>query len=288
MLWLLWLSGLFGVTAQALTVTDAAGAKLVLDKPAQRIVALTPHATELLFSVGAEKQIVGVVEHSDYPKAAQQLPRVGGYGSFNLEAIMALEPDLIIYWPGGNPAREIQRLQKLGFPLFGSNPKNFDDIASELEKMALLTGHSEATQALITDFRLQVESLYQQNKRKPRVRVFYQVWDSPMLSQNDLSFITRVIELCGGRNIFGHLPMLSPQVSIEAVLAANPDVILAGSHQGKAPTWLKDWQQYPYLKAVKHQQLKTINSDVIHRPTMRLLDAAKQMCRLLDDARGDL
>lgn len=288
MLWLLWLSGLFGVTAQALIVTDATGAKLVLDKPAQRIIALTPHATELLFSVGAGKQVVGVVEYSDYPKAAQQLPQVGGYGSFNLEAIMALEPDLIIYWPGGNPAREIQRLKKLGLPLFGSNPKSFDDIASELEKMALLTGHSEATQALITDFRLQVESLYQQNKRKPRVRVFFQVWDNPMLSQNDQSFITRVIELCGGRNIFGQLPMLSPQVSIEAVLAANPDIIVAGSHQGKAPTWLKDWQQYPYLKAVKHQQLKTINSDVIHRPTMRLLDAAKQMCRLLDDARGDL
>lgn len=270
--------------ASSIEVVDSTGNLFVLPQPAQRIITLTPHATELMYSAGAGEQMVGAVEYSDYPEAARKLPLVGGYGGFNIEAIMALQPDLIIYWPEGNPKREIQRLKQLGLPLFGSNPENFEDIANELEKFALLTGHQQQVQPLVDDFRKQSIDLKNRYQKKRPVRVFYQVWNHPLLTQNESSFISQVIELCGGRNIFASLPLVSPQVSVEAVLAANPDVIMASSND-KPPAWLQEWRKYPNLKAVKNNQIVVTYADWLHRPTLRLLDGAKQVCQLLEQAR---
>lgn len=278
-------TALLAISAQALTVTDATGVVMHLDKTVQRIITLTPHAAELMYSAGAGAQMVGTVEYSNYPAKAQSLPLVGGYDGFNLEAILALQPDVIIYWPEGNPKREITRLKQLNLPLFASNPQNFDDIANELERFALLTGHVEETAPLVQNFRAQVQDLKHRYANKPKVRVFYQVWNQPLLTQNGNSFISKVIELCGGSNIFSQLPMVSPQVSVEAVLAANPDVIMASSNSNTAPAWLKDWQRYPMLKAVQNNQLLLTHADWLHRPTLRLLDGAKQVCGLLDAAR---
>lgn len=272
------------VPAMGIEVTDSTGALFSLKQPAQRIITLTPHATELMYSAGAGKQMVGAVEYSDYPEAAKQLPQVGGYGGFNIEAIMALQPDLIIYWPEGNSRREIQRLKQLNLPLFGSNPETFEDIARELEKFAILTGHQQQAQPVVTEFRQQFTDLQNRYRHKQRVRVFYQVWNQPLLTQNENSFISRVIELCGGQNIFATLPLVSPQVSVEAVLAANPDVIMASSND-KPPVWLQEWRKYPSLKAVKNNQIVLTHADWLHRPTLRLLDGAKQVCQLLEQAR---
>lgn len=288
--WLLALSFFSLLHAQAQAeaveaVIDASGQSLRLPAPAQRIITLTPHATELVYSAGAGEHLVATVEYSDYPEAAQRLPRVGGYGGFNIEAIMALQADLIIYWPGGNPQRELNKIRQLNIPLFASNPQTFADIASEIDSIARLTGHLADAQPALEQFQQQVLGLQQRYQGKTPVRVFYQIWHQPLLSQNGRSFISRVIELCGGRNIVANLPMLTPQVSIEAVLAANPDIILASSEQGQAPSWLAQWQRYPSLKAVRHQQLKTVDSNLIQRPTLRLLEGAKQVCQLLDEAR---
>lgn len=270
----------------AIEVVDAADKTHTFQQPVQRIIALTPHIAELLFSAGAGKQVVGVVEYSDFPEEVKKIPQIGGYGRFNIEAIMALEPDLVVYWPGGNAERDLVVVRKMGIPMFASNPQTFDDIAIELERFGLITGHAEQTRLVVEVFRQQVAELQQANQTKPKVSVFYQVWNSPMMSQNGQSFITRVIELCGGINIFADLPMLSPQVSVEAVLAADPDIVLAGSHQGQEPEWLADWKKYPMLKAVKTKQLRTVEADLIHRPTLRLLLAAQQMCSVFDQARA--
>lgn len=270
----------------AQTVTDFLGGEFNASQPAQRIIALTPHATELLFSVGAGKHIVGVVEYSDFPAEAKSIARIGNYAGLNIEAIIALQPDLIIYWPEGNPARDIERLKQLNMPLFASDPNTFEEIAEDIKRFGVLTFHQENGQEIATDFLAEVETLRKKNKDKKKLNVFFQVWDKPLLSQNGDTFISRVISLCGGENIFADLRIKSPQISIEAVLSADPDIILAGAKSGQRPDWLDSWQQYSFLSAVKNKQLQTVNADLIHRPTLRLLEAAEQVCTIFDDARA--
>lgn len=273
-------------SANAYKVSDYLGNELELIQPVQRIVTLIPHATELLFSVGAGAKVVGAVEYSDFPEEAKKIPQVGNYAGLNIEAIVALQPDVIIYWPEGNPARDIERLKQLKMPLFASDPNTFVEIADDIKRFGALTGNIESSEKIATAFLQEVEQVRQDNENKQSLRVFYQVWNQPLLSQNGDTFISRVINLCGGENIFADLPIKSPQISIEAVLTENPDIILVGATDGQRPEWLDGWQQYGYLKAVKNNQLKTVDADVIHRPTLRLLDATKQVCAVFDELRA--
>lgn len=270
----------------ALDITDDLGQIFYLQKPAARIVALTPHAVELVYSAGAQQALVGVVDYSDYPEDAKKIPNVGGYAGFNIEAIFALKPDVILYWPEGNPVREIERLRKLKLPLFAINTNSFDDIARNLIQIGELTGRQAQSKKTAQDFLQKVAQLKKANAHKKTVRVFYQVWHEPILTQNKNSFISKLLELCGGENIFADLPMTSPQISVEAVLAANPEVILGSGVGGTRPQWLDDWQRYPSLQAVKKQQIFHTHSDWMHRPTVRLLLGAQEVCGLLDKVRA--
>ncbi|QQD20821.1 ABC transporter substrate-binding protein [Oceanospirillaceae bacterium ASx5O] len=275
----------FAASVQALTLTDDAGQPFMLQKPAQRIITLTPHATELMFAVGAGQQVVGAVDYSDYPADAEKIPRVGGYSGLNIEAILALQPDLIIYWPEGNPAREIQRLKQLKMPLYASDPNSFADIARSLEHYGEISGNVAKGQQAATQFRQRLNALQQRYAGAGKLRVFYQVWHQPLVTQSGDTFISRVLELCGGENIFADLPMRSPQISEEAVLAENPDVIIASGMAAERPEWLDHWRRYPHLNAVKHNHLYHVHPDLLHRPTPRLLDGAEQVCALLHRVR---
>lgn len=270
----------------ALDITDDLGQIFYLQKPAARIVALTPHAVELVYSAGAKQALVGVVDYSDYPEEAKKILNVGGYAGFNIEAIFALKPDVILYWPEGNPVREIERLRQLKLPLFAINTNSFDDIARNLIQIGELTGRQAQSKKTAQDFLQKVAQLKKANAHKKTVRVFYQVWHEPILTQNKNSFISKLLELCGGENIFADLPMTSPQISVEAVLAANPEVILGSGVGGTRPQWLDDWQRYPSLQAVKKQQIFHTHSDWMHRPTVRLLLGAQEVCGLLDKVRA--
>ena len=275
----------FAASVQALTLTDDSGQAVRLTAPAQRIITLTPHATELMFAVGAGQQVVGAVEYSDYPAVAEKIPRVGGYSGLNIEAILALQPDLIIYWPEGNPAREIQRLQQLKMPLYASDPNSFADIVSSLERYGEISGNTAKGQQAAAQFRQRLNALQQRYSGAGTLRVFYQVWHQPLVTQSGDTFISRVLELCGGENIFASLPIRSPQISEEAVLAENPEVIIASGMAAERPEWLDHWRRYPQLKAVKNNHLYHVHPDLLHRPTPRLLDGAEQVCALLASIR---
>lgn len=285
-----WLLGCVCIVAmsitQALEVTDYLGNTVSLKQPAERIISLTPHVTELLFSVGAGEKIVGTVEYSDYPEAAKDIPQVGNYAGLNIEAILALQPDVIIYWPEGNPARDTARLQQLKLPLFASDPNSFTEIADDIKRFGALTGYHNHSIQIAQKFLERVEQVALTNQQKEPLRVFFQVWNKPLLTQNGDTFISRLINLCGGVNIFSDLSIKSPQVSIEAVLTEDPDIILVGAQSGQRPDWLDEWSKHPYLTAVKTNQLLVVEEDLIHRPTLRLLDAAQQVCTLFEEARA--
>lgn len=271
--------------ALALTLVDDLGQSFSLEQPASRIIALTPHTTELLFSLGVGERIIATVEYADFPEQAKKIPLVGGYEGFNIEAIFSYQPDLVLYWPDGNPMREIERLKQLKLPLFAVNTNSFERVASDLIKLGQLTNTEAKAQQLADEFLAEIAKIRQENQAKTKLKVFYQVWHQPMLSQNKDSFISQIIELCGGENIFANLPVLSPQISVEAVLAANPDVILASGNNNKRPAWLDEWNRYSMLNAVKNQHIYNTTPDWLHRPTLRLLNAAREVCELLDKAR---
>jgi iron complex transport system substrate-binding protein len=271
--------------AEAITVTDTSGHSVRLKQPAQRIVSLAPHLTELLFAAGAGPHVVGVVDYSDYPPEARALPHVGSFANLDLEAIAALKPDLVVTWQSGNRAAQLERLTALGLPVYIDEPKTLEDIARSLETLGQLAGTRETAQSAAQDFRTRLADLQTRYATRPRVRTFYQVWNQPLLTINDQHPIGAVITLCGGENIFGQLSQPAPTVSTEAVLAANPEAIVASGMDEARPQWLDQWRNWPKLTAASAGNLFFIPPDIIQRHTPRLLDGAAKMCEHLEEAR---
>ncbi|MDW7748690.1 MAG: cobalamin-binding protein [Halomonas sp.] len=272
--------------ADEICAIDDTDREICLADPAERIVALSPGATELLFAAGAGERLVAAVDHSDYPPEAKALPSVGSHDRLDLERLVALQPDLVIGWVTGNPVEQVERLERLGVPVFRIEPRAFEAIATALERLARLAG-SEAQGRLAAErFRQGLAELAARHADAPPVTVFYQVWDSPLMTVNDEHLIGEVVTLCGGVNVFGGLPRLVPRIDEEALLAADPEVILAGGRGEQNRSWLEDWQRFPELTAVARDNLFFVPPSLLQRPTPRLLEGSRLLCERLEVARG--
>jgi iron complex transport system substrate-binding protein len=269
-----------------LVVKDDTGQEIRLKAPARRIVTLAPHAAESLFAAGAGDRLVGTVDYSDYPPAAKKLPRVGGYSRIDLEAIVALKPDLVLAWQSGNNMPQVDKLRALGLTVYVSQPNTMDDVAGQLERMGQLAGTEAAANAAAAGFRQRLEALRRNYAGKPKVRVFYQIWKTPLMTVGGSQIISDAIRLCGGDNVFGHLKPMAPTVSVEAVLEANPEAIVATGMGDARPDWLHDWDQWTRMTAVQRGNLFHINPDLMQRHTPRILDGTEQLCAHLDIARS--
>jgi iron complex transport system substrate-binding protein len=265
-------------------VVDDFGHDVVLSKPAQRIISLAPHNTENLFSAGAGHKIVGVVEYSDYPPQALEIQSVGSYIQFNLELIVSLEPDLIVAWQNGNNRESLERLESLGFTVYYSEPRTFQDILDNIVELAQLAGTADKMAPGVNDFAGEIRSLQQQYENKSGLDVFYQVWTDPLMTLNGDHFITRVLDLCGADNLFADLPIIAPRVSIESVIEANPDVIVTGMVDGLKPD-MSLWDDWQTIKAVHNKSYIFVDSDVMHRHTLRMLEGISGFCQSLDAIR---
>ena len=252
---------------------------------AQRIISLAPHITELLYAAGAGRQLVGNVDYGDYPPAAKALPKVGGYSRLDLEAILALKPDLVIAWESGNSPAALEKLKAMGVAVHVSQPNRIEDVAREIERFGALAGTESVANPAAAAFRARHAALAARFSQRPGVDVFYQIWKQPLMTVNDKQIISDAIRLCGGRNVFGALPILAPTVTVEAVIAANPEVIVASGMGDERPEWLNDWRRWKTLTAVKRDNLYFIPPQEIQRHTPRLLDGAEKLCLALDAAR---
>lgn len=283
-LWLLFLLLPLIATA-ALRVQDDSGQVVVLQRPAQRIISLSPHVTELLYAAGAGGRIVGAVEYSDWPPAARSLPRVGDNRGLDLERIAALKPDLVVTWTHGNSARQLQRLAELGVPLFHSEPQTLEQVATSLERLGVLTGSSNMAVPAARTFRQRVATLRSRYAARPKVRLFYQVWDQPLMTLTGRHLVGDVMRVCGAENPFASLPGLAPVVDREAVIASNPELIVTGSLRGEMPASLLAWKAWPSLMAVQRHNLFTLNADHMDRLGPRIIDGAEAFCSLLERVR---
>lgn len=275
---------LLGSAQADLAVRDDTGQLLHLKQAPQRIVSLAPHATELLFAAGGGARIVGASEYSDYPEAARRIARVGG-ALLDLEAIAALRPDLIVAWADGNPPAQLQRLKPLGIPIYLSAPRRLDDIPGALERLGQLLDTQHVAQAGAAQYRTELQRLRKTYSGRKKVRVFYQVWDEPLLTLNGAHIISNALATCGAENIFAKLPALTPTVSIENILQANPDAIVTSDQDGQRPARLDAWRRWPRLDAVRNNRLFFVHGDWIDRPAPRILLGVAELCGLLDQAR---
>ena len=283
---LIFLSFPAGVMAGQVCVRDDAARAVCLPEPARRLVSLAPHATEILFAIGAGKRIVGAVNYSDWPPAARAIPRVGGYNNIDVERILALRPDLVVAWASGNNAAQLDTLERLGLAVFRNEPRRIGDIASTARRLGRLTGTESEAAAFAARFESRYRRLRAQYADRSPVRLFYQIWNRPLLTVNGEHLISDVIRLCGARNVFADLPALVPQVSVEAVLAARPEIIVAGSGMGQdRQGWLAAWRRWPSLPAVARDQLYLIDADLLQRHGPRILDGAQALCEVVEKAR---
>ncbi|OXX67796.1 vitamin B12 ABC transporter substrate-binding protein BtuF [Vibrio sp. V03_P4A6T147] len=242
----------------------------------KRIISLAPHATELAFSAGLGDKLVAVSEYSDYPAQALKLEKVANYQGLNIERILTLKPDLVIAWPAGNPAKELDKLKQLGLRIYTTKTQKLDDIANNIEALSQFADDPNIGQQAARDFRQSLITLKQSYGSQSKVRYFYQLSEKPIITLAKGSWPSEVFEFCGGENIFANSASPYPQVGIEQVLLAKPDVIFTSEHAIKNGTMWQKWQQQ--LPAVQNGFVWALTSDWLNRPTPRTLQAIEEVC----------
>jgi len=270
----------------AITVTDDQGNAVTLARPAQRVITLAPHVTELVFAAGGGDKIIGTVKYSDYPEAAKAIPRIGDLRQFDMEKIIALKPDLLVVWMHGAFDQQLQVLRQSGIPFYFSEPHTLDQIPETLSKLGQLLGTGKKAEAAAADFRLQWQQLQASYQNKSPVTTFYQVWGGPLYTLNDKHIVNDALHHCGGVNIFGKLPVTAPVVSVEAVIKENPELIISADAKSRDGRGLTQWKAYPTLLASRNQNLLTIDGDLMNRPGPRIIEGAKAICEALETARS--
>jgi len=253
-----------------------------------RIVSLSPHITELLFAAGAGGRVVGVDDQSDYPPAVAGIARVGEPAALDVEALLKLKPTLVVLWDSGTPPSRKAELERLNLKLYVTEQRRLDDIGAALLEFGRLAGTEQVAEAAAARYRSDLALLRSQYAARPRLKVFFQVWDRPLYTLSGEHVVTEVLSLCGGDNVFADLTTLAPAIDKEAVLARDPDVILIGATGVEGARQTADWGVFGNLSAVRLHHVYTVDPSLIGRMSPRILQGVREACRLLDSARANV
>ncbi len=245
-------------------------------QPIERIISLAPHATELAFAAGLGSKLVAVSDHSNYPEAAKQLEVISSYQGINIERIIALQPDLIIAWPAGNPIRELEKLKQFGLRIYYTKTDSLENIAENIEALSEYSDDPTVGHQAAEKFRHDLAQLKAKYQTNDKVRYFYQLAEKPVITLAKGKWPSEVFSFCGGENIFEDSSAPYPKIGIEQVILRNPDVIFTSEHAIKNGTMWQSWQQQ--LQAVKNGYVWSLSSDWINRPTPRTLNAITEVC----------
>lgn len=253
------------------------------DAPIQRIVTLAPHLSELVFDAGAGDMLVGVSAYSDFPPAVSRIEIVSDAFTVDQERLRLLAPDIVLAWKSGTPSRVVDELRSGGYRVETIASRNLADIAAAIRRIGVLTGRDGNAEKIATEFERNLQSIRDRYGANTPIETFYQVSLKPLYTINGAHYISELIELCGAQNVFSDLNGLAPTVSVEAVVASDPEAILASSADGAEA--FVEWRRWPHLRANRYENYFTINADEIGRPTTRLIAAANSLCEHLETAR---
>jgi len=283
----LFLPCIFTNVSAQIQVSDDTGQLITLKQPAQKVISLSPGLTELVYSAGGENVIKGVVSFSDFPEQAKSLPQIGSYNALDIERIVSLQPDLILAWQSGNPIHQLKQLKNLGLTVYFSEPREFTDIPETIIKLGKLMATEKVAEKNAYDFTQEINQLRQKYKiidENNKKRTFIQIWDNPVMSINKEHLISKVVSLCGGSNIFAQAKSLTYSPDIESIFKSNPQIIIATGMAGTSNAWLKRWEKWPFLSAVKNKRLYAVNPDHLVRHTPRILSGIKEVCQIINDS----
>ncbi len=252
-------------------------------EPAPRIVSLSPHLAELVFAVGAGDQLIGVSAYTDFPEAASRLPVVGDAFMLDLEQLTLLEPDVLLAWQSGTPAHVIDELRAHGYTVEVIRTKHLGDVPQALRRIGGLTGQSTKANRVARDFEIALDSLRERASEAAPIAVFYQVSQRPLYTINGEHYVSQLIEVCGGRNVFADLGKLAPLIGVEAVIERDPEVLLAADDAG--PQAFSEWDRWPGIAANRYGNRFLMPAAEIGRATPRLVEAGAAICKALEEGR---
>ena len=266
---------------------DEVGKEVIVSFPPKKIVSLAPNITEILFSLGLDQEIVGVSIHCNFPEKANSKVRVGSYISLDFEKIVSLKPDLIIATGAGNTRDMVERLERLGFPTYVIFPKNVDNVMESVSHLSQLVGREKEGAEIIQDMRRRRERVVALTLGLPRPRVFLQIGEAPIVTVGKNSFADDLIRLAGGNNVAGNEKETYPRFGMEEILKRSPEVILISSMnpRGNYQKVLLEWSRWKTIPAVKHGQIYLIDSDLIDRPSPRIIEGLEEIARILHPER---
>lgn len=273
---------LLAAPAAGFTARDMLGREVTLAAPPRRIISLVPSVTEIVFALGAESALAGVTDFCDYPAAARQKPRVGGMIDPSLEAIVALQPDLVIATTEGNREETVAQLKRLGIPTYLVAAHRVSDVTALIVRVGELTARRDAASALVARLEQRITAVTRAVLGRPRPRVLYVLWPEPLIVPGRASLVTELIRLAGGESITASEGDSYPRYSLEAAVARAPDVVLLANHgAGTGPIEEEKWRSLTKLPAIRAGRLHRVNGDLLHRYSPRLVDGLEQLARAI-------
>lgn len=248
-----------------------------------RVVTLAPHLAELVFAAGAGDTLVGVSVYSDHPDTVRDLPVIGDAFAVDQEQLALLEPDMLLAWQSGTPEHVVGDLTNRGYRVEVIRTRSLEDIGLALEQIGDLTDNRILAARAAGDFRRGLELLAERHSTADSIRVFYQIQKRPLYTISGDHYVSELIGLCGGQNIFSDLVDLAPLVAVEAVIERNPEILLVSSDSEDDA--LGEWDRWPDLAANRYGNRFVMQADEIGRPTPRLLSAGEAVCKALQQGR---
>ena len=242
----------------------------------ERVISLAPSLSEIVVELNSADLLVGVLDAGERPAELKDIPSVGSYGQLDMERLLSLKPDLLLLWPGSVGPAQREQLKRLNIPTYVAEPHNLEQLAAQIEAIATQLGRPERGVSLAAKLRQRLDSLRQRYRRDEPLRVFYQVWDRPLYTVGGGQIISDALQVCGARNVFADLTQPAPQISVEAVLQRNPEVILA-SDQAQ----LDAWKSWPQITAVARGQLLLVTDKGLERPSGQMIEATAKLCQLI-------
>jgi iron complex transport system substrate-binding protein len=269
------------------TFKDEVGREVIVPFPPRKMVSLAPNVTEILFSLGLDQEIVGVSIHCDFPEKVRSKVRVGSYINLDFEKIVSLKPDLIIATGAGNTRDMVERLERLGFPTYVIFPKNVEDVIRSVGHLGQLVGREKEGVEIIQEMKRRRKRVVELTQGFPRPRVFLQIGEAPIVTVGKNSFADDLIRLAGGKNVAGNEKERYPRFGMEEILKRSPEVILISSMnpKGNYLKVLQEWSRWKTIPAVKNGRIHLLDSDLVDRPSPRIIEGLEEMARILHPER---
>ncbi len=263
--------------------TDEAGREVRVPDAPRRIVSLAPSVTEILFALGLGDRVVGVTEFSTYPPEAAAKPKVGSYIRLNAERILDLAPDLAVGTKDGNRLDLVRLLEDAGVAVYAVNPRSVEGMIRTVARLGKVCGVEERGKAVARELSRRLARITEGARRGPRPKVLLQINLRPIMSVNRDTLHHDVIRLAGGESVTADHAVPYPRLSLEEVLQRAPEVILISSMErgGAFEEARRDWYQWETLPAVQAGRVHLIDSDLVDRPSPRVIRGLEEMAELL-------